>query len=257
MKKRKLFAGGLLAAVVASAVSVGAASSLQLTYPTHPYYTVASKCSTQEADVTIRDGAATLTIPDGCEEDDLALYLGQGDTAERFQVSKGSNTVNVGEVSPEGALLTADTWPLSTKWTLLDPPEPGDSPVTCQLIPSGECEVTDLSLTSWGWPETDTYIVFGKVVSSVEKPTLWKITINLSDDYFPFEANGLWALNQGVVRESDSGCDAQPRTITLTGTTEWGQHQYTWAGAAPRPFQVQGQLTDPNGPGAPILMSCF
>lgn len=242
-KGTKRIAGAIMAIVLgASATSLAFASSLQLSPPTPPSFADASRCSSAEAVVTVKSGMATVAVPDECAGEDISLYLGVGNTTASVGVGTGSGTVTLpqGFTSPEGVLVTSATWPLLTNWTTEEPPVVNDSIFTC-TVPQGTCEVKDINLYSWttGYPPvTSDYMLSGTIVTSSTGPGQpWELVINLSSSKLPFVANWLATTSDGLIRVADSGCSATPRTVTVKGTTTWGN--YHWAGGN---FQVYGSL---------------
>lgn len=254
-KLKKLSLAGAAAGIVAAGAALGMAfaSALTLTAPIAPSVTLSSKCSTDDAVVTIDAGVASVVTPAACEGENLALVLGHGQTASIVSVPSGGSVSLPGSLTqPQGVLVTSDTWPLSTDWTIQDlpDPDPETAPFTCS-VPNGTCEVTDINLNSWGWPSTNEYNISGTIVSSSPTHQQWTLTINLSSPDLPFVANSLRDAQGGLVKSSDSGCAASERTVTVTGTTTWGDYHLIWDGQS-RNFQVNGKLA--TGTGG--LLSC-
>lgn len=261
-KGTKRIAGAIMAIVLgASATSLAFASSLQLSPPTPPSFADASRCSSAEAVVTVKSGMATVAVPDECAGEDISLYLGVGNTTASVGVGTGSGTVTLpqGFTSPEGVLVTSATWPLLTNWMIEEPPVVNDSIFTC-TVPQGTCEVKNVKIDSWGqgWPTVLTeYTISGTITSSSPDKQPFQLMINLSNPQLPFVANGLWDDQGGLlVGIANSGCGATPRTVTVKGTTAWGDENLI-GGGKDRFVQVYGRLNLPVYPRQHNLLYCW
>lgn len=263
MKKlsRQAKSGAAIAVAAVTGVSLAGlafASSLSMTSPMRPSFLDVARCSPEGARVDIDNGLATVTVPQGCSEEQVELFLAGHDGVERVQVGTGSNTVSVPSAAalPEEVLVTAGTWPLPTDWSAKeDPVEPevGDSPFTC-TVPEGECTAELTYKAEWGTAPW-VYEVRGEMTSTSATPQTWTMTINLSSLEFPFLANDLRDDGGGLLqRVDDSGCDANPRTVTVKGRVGWAGDQVS-QGAVVH-FSVRGFDTIQAYDAQRTLMQC-
>lgn len=256
MAKWKTLVGAGATLAAASTVSLAAAASLDLSSPTVPSQMAAEKCSTEEAVVTFEDGEARLDIPEGCRGEELNLYVNTGSGTSSVPIPPSSVQVQAPDGNPKGALVTAGTWPLGTEWSAESLPQLPEGVFSCALIPDGECEVDLYFEDDWN-QGTDqwTYQLKARITSDTTERRPWKITMNLSDPALPFLAEEVRDTNGGLVVESTSGCEAHPRTITLSGTTTWGSYHEVWKGGPAREVQIWGIETG-NGTSSQTLWYC-
>lgn len=244
MKKGKGFALTSAIMLVVAMLGVSFATSLTLSSPHAPSFSAYARCSPASASVNVTAGSAQVVVPPECESQDIRLYVGSGNVAHSVEVESGEPvSLPAGFVNPQGALVTANTWPLPTSLDVDQPPVVDDAPFVC-TVPQGECIVEDLTIKSWSdnWPDIDAYNAGGRITTTSPTKQEWTLTINLSSPDFPFVAGGVHDTQKGLVHLGDSGCSTTPRTITVKGTTAWGDHNYVWAGGKARNFQINGDL---------------
>lgn len=243
--------------LIVAMLGVSFATSLTLSSPTAPSFAADARCSSAAASVNVTQGTARVAIPQGCQSQNIRLYVGAGNGAYSVEVEDGETvSLPAGFVEPEAALVTAGTWPLPTNLEVDQPPVGDDSPFVC-TVAQGECTVENLTINPWSenWPVIDAYNASGSITSTSPTKQEWTLTINLSSPYFPFVADGVNDIQNGLVHLGDSGCSANPRTITVKGTTTWGEYDYVWEGAPTRNFQINGNLGTRPGKNYNLL-SC-
>lgn len=235
--------------LVVAMLGVSFATSLTLSSPTAPSFASDSRCSSSPASVSVTEGTAQVVVPEGCQSQDISLFLGASGAAYSVEVVSGQTISLPTEFSrPQAALVTVGTWPLPTSLDVGEPPVVDDSPFTC-TVPAGECTVENLELSAWSssnWPEINEYNASGSITTTSPTKQEWTLTINLSSPAFPFVADGVNDTQKGLVLLSDAGCVQVPRTITVKGTTTWGDYNYVRAGK-PRNFQINGDLRVRSG----------
>jgi hypothetical protein len=105
-------------------------------------------------------------------------------------------------------------------------------------------------MSPWGYPTPTDYLISATVSSSSATPVTWQVTINLSSSDLPFLATNLSDNQGGLVKVSATSCSASPRTVTVKGTTSWGNYHQVQAGQTAN-LQVHGTLS-----GTGDLLSC-
>ena len=181
---------------------------------------------------TVTAGRSATVEVDGlgtaCGGRDLALTLfGEGGAAVTSGTTSlaadtsGSNTVSVPDYAPAdvaGAAVTVGTWGVPAGWTYTPPatdPDPVTEPlVSCTVLndPTGTktCDVTDVRIDAWGYPELDNYNFYATVTSPSESEDVeWQLTINLEHPDLKLLAN-LAESNNGVTLAPGWSCSAMP-----------------------------------------------
>lgn len=143
-----------------------------------------------------------------------------------------------------GGWLVPSTW----TWTAPVPTLPA---VSCRVpaSPSTPCTATVTRVNQWSSPATS-YQWFVTVSTTSRTPVVWELTFNLSDPAFPFVAKAFEDKQAGLVKVAASACSAIPRTVTVKGTTGWGQYHQVWAGKTSE-LEVQGHRA-----GTGNLLTC-
>lgn len=248
-------------ALMVALLGTASATELSLSSPTRPSYALAERCSNAPVAVTGEAGSSTVTIsglPAGCTELPLTVWLHEaGSTYRGTAVAPAAGedvtlTVAGLQLSPQTAgLVTAATWPLQTATTVSS----GSLPfVSCRTPdnPEAGCEATVAGEWQWGWPTASDWVRNLEVTSSSQTPVRWELVINLSHPSLPFHpTQTLHSTDQGLVRVAASACDAEPRTVTVRGTTGWGDH-HTVSDGMTRRAQLHG--TSATGSGG--LFNC-
>lgn len=210
------------------AVHPGAAAQLSLLQGNITSASVAERCTPA---VTVTNGtaaagkASTVTVAGlgaACEgrELDLTLFdkngaaVAAGNTTLAAD-SSGTATVAVSSYTPAdvaGAALTIGTWGIPGIWTYVPP---AAAPmVSCTVLndPTGTktCEVTDVRVDAWGYPELNSYNFYATIKSPSEsEDTEWQLTLNLADSGFKVNAN-LADSNNGVTLAPGWSCSDLP-----------------------------------------------
>lgn len=183
----------------------------------------------QSSEVEVRGlGAA-------CGGRDLALTLfnqaGTAVTSGSVSLAAdagGSATVSVPGYKPAdvaGAAVTIGTWGVPADWTYTPPvTEPSDEPlVSCTVLndPTGTktCDVTDVRIDAWGWPEPDNYNFYATVTSPSESEDVeWQLSVNLEHPDLKLIAN-VGDSNNGVALAPGWSCSSLP-TLELRGQAD-------------------------------------
>lgn len=251
---RRVSAASVAAFLCISALGTSFASSLLLSPPTQPALTHASRCSSAPAVVTLKDGKAEVVVPEECADHTTYLHLGTNSETTSIPIGPGSGVVTVDDdlLSPEAVLVTSDTWPLMTE-LIADETSPVEV-LECRT-PSGTCDIKINSLF-FQWPG-DSFWLVAEFSSSSPVKEQWEVTINLSspellvpntapiDERVP--ATWLGDAQDGLVKVGSTACSADPRTVTVKGTTSWGEYNYIGGGLPSKQLQVFGSLSLSNG----------
>lgn len=244
-----------LFAFFALVVGSAFAASLSLVAEGRPAFTKSARCSPEQVDVELDGASASVQVPEPCLDTALDVLVADQDGVITAPASGTAGTAQLPRVpdDPKAVLVTADSWPLRTHWSAAPQPPVGDDIFTCK-IPNGACwvEVTKIHSWSGSWPTIDHYQVTASVMSDAPSPEPWEVTINLSSPELPFLAAGLEDVQtSGLVKVSATDCSASPRTVTVKGTTSWGEYHLVGGGMPARNMQVEGRLT-----GDGNLLSC-
>ena len=198
----------VLVLLLALALRPAAAAQLPLNPVTMTHVSAADRCTefVETTHGTITAGQATtvkvIGLGDGCGGRDLALTLygadGEALTSATTPLSadaQDSATVIVPTYAPDdvtGAAVTIGTWGVPATW-IYTPPAASQL-VTCTVLndPTGTktCEVKDLRIESWGYPQPDHYNFYATVTSpSASADTEWQLSINLADPAFDVQTS--------------------------------------------------------------------
>ncbi len=236
-----------LAAVASLGVSAAAKLSLQNSAGS-PLFQTWSRCSGQ-VKATITGASVTVTgIDSACSGKTLAAYVRSGSSTLTASATVSGSTVTLtlpsAPATVSGALVTAGTWPLPTVWEQTQTTLPA---VSCSAISgTGTCTATVTGITSWGYPTLSDYNLNVTVSSSSTTPVTWQVTINLSSTDLPFVASDLSDTQGGLVKVSATACSASPRTVTVKGTTSWGNYHQVQSGQSSN-MQVHGMTSGSGG----------
>ena len=226
-----LFAAALLTALVlllVFAVHPGAAAQLPLQSGSISSDSVSERCTpavTATNGVTTASQASTVTVSGlgiACAGRELALTLFDDDGAAVATGTtilgadpSGSATVAVSDYAPAdvaGVAVTIGTWGVPGLWTYAPP---AAAPmVSCTVVndPTGTktCDVTDVRVDAWGYPELDTFNFYATVISPSESEDVeWKLTLNLAD--LGFKINAVLAdSNNGITLAPGWSCSKLP-----------------------------------------------
>lgn len=252
-----VLAGGALVGVVRTASAAQLAvdgGALTATTVTHPCPgTAAATAATVSG--SSASGVAVI-VPDGCATRTLDVTVLSGSTvvaSGSTPVTSGTTTVPVGAYTPTASmtvLAVVDGWDLPVTWSYT-PPATG--PVSCRVPADSSvtCTATMGSGSQWGWPTVTTFNRFVQVTTSSAKPVVWEVTFHLDDPAWPVRASRLTDTQGGLVLVSASACGSSPRTVTVRGTTSWGQYDQVRSGVT-RTMQVEGSSIGGTG----NLLSC-
>lgn len=227
-----LFAAAFLAALVLLlvilAMQPGAAAQLPLQPGTAPASSVAERCTsavTATNGVTAANQSSTVQVSglgSACAGRELDLTLFDADGAAVAHGSMtvagdagGAATVPVSAYDPadvEGIALTIGTWGVPGLWSY-EPPAAAPM-VSCTVLndPSGTktCDVTDVRVDAWGYPEVNTFNFYATVTSPSESEDVeWELTLNLADPGFKLNAK-LADSNNGVMLAPGWSCSDMP-----------------------------------------------
>lgn len=161
-----------------------------------------------------------------CGGRELALTLfgegGEAVTSGTISLAAGttgSATVAVPGYKPadvDGAAVTIGTWGVPADWTYTPPAEdPATEPlVSCTVLndPTGTktCDVTDVRIDVWGYPQPDNYNFYATVTSPSESEDVeWQLTINMEHPDLKLAANVVDSHN-GVTLAPGWSCSAMP-----------------------------------------------
>ncbi|WP_066301738.1 hypothetical protein [Arthrobacter luteolus] len=210
------------------AVHPGAAAQLPLLPGSVPSASVAERCTpaVKATNGTTTAGQASTVTVSGlgtaCAGKELALTLFDEDGAALAAGStdlaadaSGSATVAVPAYNPDdvaGVALTIGTWGVPGIWTY----EPSiEAPmVSCTVLndPTGTktCDVTDVRVDAWGYPEPDNFNFYATVTSPSEAEDVeWELTLNLADPGYKLNAN-VADSNNGVTLAPGWSCSEMP-----------------------------------------------
>ena len=224
------------------------AAQLALTPGNMTNVSVAERCTEAVAATsgTVTAGQATTVKLTGlgtaCGGRDLALTLfSQDGSAVTSTVStlaadaSDSATVIVPTYAPAdvaGAAVMIGTWGVPATWTYTPPVT---APlVSCTVLndPTGTktCDVQDVRIEAWGYPQTDSYNFYATITSpSASQDVEWQLTINLADSAFEV-ATAYADSNNGVQLAPGWSCSAMP-TLELRGRSDTGT-QYVGGGSS-------------------------
>ncbi len=243
-----------VAVLVAAFFGFAAATSLDISSPTAPWFDSQYRCTSQTVSVDVDGGVAHFDLPEECVGEQVSLHLsGNEGTEVHSMVGELTNTVDVGAFAPSdrGVLITADTWPLRTEATVTDP-DPGTvpgAPVSC-TIPDGECTVTTRKYVYWEAGGIQYYELHVDLSSDSPTEQVWTATINLSSDELPFLASAVQNHQAGgLTNIVTSACDVTPRTITVQGNPGWNRDKVGAGKTAD--IDIQGQSA-----GTGNLLTC-
>lgn len=182
--------------------------------------------------------------------------LAAGDTMATLPSTGTSATLTVPTYTVSavrGMALAIGTWGIATTWT---PPValpaigctvPADPTKTCTVAVSGG--------TQWGSPPTD-YLRSFAVTTTSTTPVVWQLTFDLSDTtVFPFLAARLTDQQSGLVLVGAPQCSANPRTVTVQGTTVWGDYHTVVAGQT-RGLELHGYASSTASWSGQTLLTC-
>lgn len=197
-----------------------------------------------------------VVVPNGCAGRTVAVTVLSGGTtvaSGNAQVVAGTTTVPVSAYTPTASLTVqavVDGWALPVAWSWT-PPATG--PVSCRIPanPSVTCQATVAGGSDWGYPVTTTFNRFVEVTTTSQTPVVWEVTFHLDDPAWPVRASRLTDTQGGLVLVSASPCGASPRTVTVRGTTSWGQYHQVRSGQT-RSMQIEGSSIGGTG----NLLSC-
>lgn len=206
----------------------GAAAQLPLLQGNVTGASVSDRCTPS---VTVTNGtasagkASTVTVAGvgtACDgrELDLTLFDTNGAAVAAGSTtlaadSSGSATVPVSAYAPAdvaGAALTIGTWGVPGIWTYVPP---AAAPmVSCTVLndPTGTktCDVTDVRVDAWGYPELNNFNFYATVTTASESEDVeWQLTLNLADSGFKVNAN-LADSNNGVTLAPGWSCSDLP-----------------------------------------------
>ena len=218
----------VLVLLLAFALRPAAAAQLPLNPVTMTHVSAAERCTeyVETTHGTITAGQATTVMVLGlgteCGGRDLALTLygadGQALTSATTPLSADAHdsaTVIVPAYAPSevtGAAVTIGTWGVTATWIYTPP-------VTSQLVdctvlndPTGTktCEVKDVRIESWGYPQPDTYNFYATVTSpSASADTEWQLSIDFSNPAFDV-ATSLADSNNDIMLAPGWSCSSMP-----------------------------------------------
>ncbi|MFT4109288.1 hypothetical protein [Propionicimonas sp.] len=222
-------------AAVATVASLGASAAAQLDLRATASAPLAQKwtrCGGQVTATVTGASVAVTGIDTACAGTTVTAYVRAGSTTLTASGTASGTSATLtlpstpGTVS--GALVTAGTWPLPTTWAQTQTTLPA---VSCAPVSgSGTCTAAVSGITSWGYPSLTDYNLNVTVSSSSSSAVTWQVTFNLSSSDLPFVASDLSDNQGGLVKVSASSCSASPRTVTVKGTTGWGNYHQVMSG---------------------------
>ena len=246
------------------------AAQLSLTAGNITNVSVSDRCTETVAAThgTSTGGAATTVrvtgMGEACGGRDLALTLYGQDgavvtstTSTLAADATDATTLIVPEYAPAsvaGAAVTIGTWGVPASWTYTPPVS---SPLaTCTVLndPSGTktCDVTDVRIESWGYPEPNAYNFYATVTSPSESQDVeWQVTLNLADPAFEV-STALADSNNGVQLAPGWSCSAMP-TVELRGRSDTST-QYVGGGSSYTIWMLGRSASEPTSGGS--LFNC-
>ncbi|NUU18915.1 hypothetical protein HP550_16815 [Cellulomonas humilata] len=257
-----------LATLVALMVAPGYAAGLTLVGKSRPFAATSSSCTTGTLTVapsgTPVAGKYTAVTVSGIKGSTCATgrVIVYGSSAPGTIVFTGTGTVTGTTMTatssaftpPASAAaavyLTLNGWLVRATWAYTPPPPPLLS-CTTPYDATATCTATVASGTQWPTPPTD-YLGMVRISTTSTTAVRWRITMNLSDATLPFLAKALLDTQGGLVLIGTVDCAATPRTITVEGTTAWGNYNTVVAGRTEN-LQVHGYSTVQSGT---LLLRC-
>lgn len=238
-------------ATLAAVASLGVSAAAQLHLEPTAGAAFAQKwgrCGGQVTATITGASVAVTGIDTGCSGTTLIVYVRSGSTTLTASgTASGTSLTLTLPSAPDtvgGALVTADTWPLPTTWEKIATTLPL---VSCAPVSgNGTCTATVTGITSWGYPTLSDYNLNVTVSSTSDTAVTWQVTINLSSPDLPFVASDLSDTQGGLVKISASSCSASPRTVTVKGTTGWGNYHKVKPGQTSN-LQVHGSTSGSGG----------
>ena len=211
-----------------------------------------SRCSGPVTATVTGSSVSVTGLDAACSGASLVTYVRSGSTTLTASGKASGTSATLTLVSApgtvSGVLVTADTWPLPTTWSQTQTTLPA---VSCAPVSgNGTCAATITGITSWGYPTLSDYNLNVTVSSTSETAVTWQVTINLSSTDLPFEATDLSDNQGGLVKVDSSSCSASPRTVTVRGTTNWGNYHKVKPGQSAN-LQVHGSTSGSGG-----LLNC-
>ena len=218
----------MLVMLLALTARPGSAAQLALLPGSTTSLSIADRCTeavtaTHETVAAGEVSTVTMTgLGAACGGRDLALTLfgadGKALTTATMPLAADtgdSTTVPVPAYAPAdvaGITVTIGTWGVPAHWTYTLPVT--SEMVSCSVLndPAGTktCEVQDVRVEAWGYPELDTYNFFATVTSpSASADVEWQLTINLADPEFKVPAN-LADSNNAVTPAPGWSCSSMP-----------------------------------------------
>lgn len=243
--RKKLIAAALVAALAlagqSTAAQLSVASARQL-----PVLASWARCG-GTATAALNGASVTISgLASSCDNASISVHVhsASGVQTASGTASGGGATLTLPS-SPgtvDAVLVRVDTWALATTWSQTFLPV-----VSCAAIAgSGTCEATVTALTSWGYPTLNNYLLSVQVSSTSKTPVKWQVTLNLSHSSLPFVATDLSDTQSGLVKVSATSCSTTPRTVTVKGTTGWGNYDQVSVSNTVS-MQVQGTLFGSGG----------
>ena len=227
----------VLAMLPALTASPGAAARLPLEPANFTSVSVADRCteSVQATHETAATGKVTTVTLSGlgaaCDgrELELTLYGAHGEalTSGRAPVATGNGEsmgVTVPAYTPAevaGIAVTVGSWGVPATWSYTFPAEKPLAECTVLNDPTGAktCEVKDIRVDAWGYPDIDSYNLYATVESpSGDQDVEWELEINLADPEFKVLAN-LAVSNNDVTLSPGWTCSSMPM-LKLRGRDE-------------------------------------
>jgi hypothetical protein len=236
-----------LAAVASVGVSAAAKLNVQTGGGT-PLIKAWSRCSGQVKATITGASVAVTGIDSACSGTTLVAYVRSGSSTMTASTTVSGTTATLtlpsAPATVSGAIVTAGTWPLPTVWEQTQSTLPA---VSCSAASgTGTCTATVTGIDKWGYPTLSDYNLTVTVSSSSTTPVTWQVTINLSSIDLPFVASDLSDTQGGLVKVSATACSATPRTVTVKGTTSWGNYHQVQAGQTSS-LQVHGATSGSGG----------
>ena len=265
----------LLVALLVGVVSPAAAAQLALSEARMTSVSLGERCTpavtaTSEMETEAQTTEVTVAgLGGACGERDLALTLFSTSgaaltsaTASLAADADDSVTVTVPAYSPAdvaGAAVTIGTWGIPATWAYT-PPEsapPTSAPlVSCTVLndPTGTktCDVTDVRVDAWGYPQLNTFNFYATVTSpSASADVEWQLTINLAHPDLQVNAN-LADSNNGVALAPGWSCSALP-ILELRGQADVST-QYVGGGSTVTVWMQGRAAPSPTSGGS--LFNC-
>ncbi|MBO3084989.1 hypothetical protein [Cellulomonas fengjieae] len=257
--------GALLLALVGS--SLAQASAVSITTRLKPFTTSQSRCTSQAVGVTnvaIAGPTARVVVsgldPARCAGQPLAVTVYDPavttwPAARRLEVTGAVSTSTATLTAPTGTFtpaaglkvrVTVGGWEVPATWTYTTP-----IPLVSCTVPGSTSATCSATITTVAGGNPGEYLRTIRVTGSELYFTRWQVTLNLSDPALPFVARSLLDVGSDLVLIGTSGCDANPRTVTVEGSSSWA-YDYTslWV---PRTFQVRGYAANQ---ATPMLLNC-